>query len=538
MTVVGQLGEGRLIQGRLRVGPRGSDFSVWERNFPVSLQDSQPDGESVFRVEFTLNEEERRQFKKEIKSSLNENLPVEIRLGKRDPAFKVIKQGPRSEALNSKAPQIASFIGRRVEFTYIPAVRTANAALEVVRDMVDRELRLLERNATYTELVEKLAEAQKPVLQAISERIGNALKDFIPQIESVDVRATEDLRYRALRRAVEIIVNDGTPTSLERKGDGVQSLVAISLLRGTTAPGRDIILALEEPESHLHPSAIHRLREVIDELSHQHQIVITTHCPLFVDRARIGSNIIVSGSKARQAKSTAEIRSILGVRASDNLIHASWVLVVEGDNDARSLRAVLSAESLTLRAALRNAHLVIDHLHGSSKLSYKLSELRNCLCGVHVFLDYDDSGRAAASNALDEGLLKEVDIHHSTCPSKKNSEWEDLVATELYETAVHHKYGVALRGPAFQNAKRWSERMSDTFQANGKVWNEKVRAEVKAMVANLVEENPGSAINPKIRGALDALRSALETKIGLKGEADLAGTSQQPPYVKHYVEAS
>lgn len=516
MAVVSQLAQRKLVQGRLRIPYRSTDFYEWERDFPISLQEKYPGGESVFRLEFKLSDQERDAFRREVSSSLNENLPIEIRLGRADPAFKVLKKGPGSIALNKKAQLIADFVGKRVEFTYIPAVRTATAAIDVVRDMVERELRLLERDDSYRKLVRDLADAQKPTLKAISKRIGTALKDFLPQIKSVDVRLSEDSRYRALRRAIDIVVDDGTATSLERKGDGVQSLAAISLLRGVATSERDLILALEEPESHLHPAAIHRLREVIDELSSQHQVVVTTHCPLFVDRAHIGSNIIVSGSKARPAKSTGEIRDVLGVRASDNLIHANWVLVVEGESDARAIRALLSAESAALRAALRNAHLVIDHLGGAGKLSYKLTELRNMLCGVHAFLDNDASGRAAGDKAQSDGLLKPIDLHLATCPGKKNSELEDLVTVDLYKGWIHSTFGVDLKGASFQNANPWSDRMAEAFHRNGKPWTDKTKVEVKTRISELIEQDAASALGASTRSAFDNLKTALELKVATK----------------------
>jgi len=243
MTIVSALAQRRLVQGRLRIHGM-TEVYVWERDYPISLQEQYPTGESVFRLEFKLSDPERDEFWTEVKSSLNENLPIEIRLGRGDPAFRVVKKGPGAVALNRKAQHIANFIGKRVEFTYIPAVRTATAAIEVVRDMVERELGLLERDDAYRKLVQQVAEAQKPMLTAISKRIGSALKDFLPQIKSVQVKASEASRYRALRRAVDIIVDDGTATSLDRKGDGVQSLAAISLLRGVSTSGRNLILAL------------------------------------------------------------------------------------------------------------------------------------------------------------------------------------------------------------------------------------------------------------------------------------------------------
>lgn len=522
MSVVSQLARRRIIQGRLRITHRMYDRPYerynWERDFPISLQESQPDGESIFRLEFLLSAQERTSFKHEVHSDLNEALPIEIRLGKRDPGFKVVKQGPGKEALNSKVQQIADFIGKRVEFSYIPAVRTADAAIEVVKDMVERELRQLEEDPAYRALVQQVSEAQKPVLKAISQKIGISLKEFIPQIRSVSIRASEDTRYSALRRSVDITVDDGTPTSLERKGDGVQSLAAISLMRDASVSTRALILALEEPESHLHPSAIHRLREVIDELSHRHQVVLTTHCPLFVDRAKIEKNIIVSENRAKPAKSIAEIRETLGVRASDNLIHANLVLITEGETDSRAIRALFLSESTVLRSAIRNSHIVIDHLGGNGKLSYRLSELRNILCGSYVFFDYDESSRRIADGAVAEGLIKASEVSYATCPGKKESEWEDLVNVDIYKDWVRDTYGIVPEGPLFQNTHSWSKRMADLFHRDGRDWNERVKKDVKTYIAQAIEKNPKGALNHHVRASFDSLKSALESRIQKKRE--------------------
>jgi len=189
---------------------------------------------------------------------------------------------------------------------------------------------------------------------------------------------------------------------------------------------------------------------------------------------------------------------------------------VEGESDSRALRALFTIESASLRSSLRNAHLVIDHLWGAGKLSYKLTELRNMLCGLHVFLDNDDSGRRATEKAQKDGLLKPLDLHLATCPGKKHSEWEDLLLPDLYGDWVQTTYGVALKRPSFQNQKPWSERMSDTFHANGKPWTDRIKTEVKTHLSELVEQQPASALNPAIRSAFDSLKTALEQKVSAK----------------------
>ncbi|HEU4476225.1 MAG TPA: AAA family ATPase [Methyloceanibacter sp.] len=116
---------------------------------------------------------------------------------------------------------------------------------------------------------------------------------------------------------------------------------------------KNVILLIEEPESHLHPKAIHQLREVLDTLKMDRQIILTSHCASLVNRADVSSNIIVSKNKAHPARSLDELRTVLGVRASDNLRHAALVTVVEGTDDAISLSAIFAARSKKLRAAMR-----------------------------------------------------------------------------------------------------------------------------------------------------------------------------------------
>jgi energy-coupling factor transporter ATP-binding protein EcfA2 len=55
----------------------------WERDYPMELQDSEPNGESVITLEFKLLPDEIEEFKEEIKSDLDGTLPLKISLGAR-----------------------------------------------------------------------------------------------------------------------------------------------------------------------------------------------------------------------------------------------------------------------------------------------------------------------------------------------------------------------------------------------------------------------------------------------------------------------
>jgi putative ATP-dependent endonuclease of OLD family len=362
----------------------------------------------------------------------------------------------------------------------------------------------------------EVAKAQAPVLEQISKSIEETLREFLPNVKKVQVSISQEDRYRALRRSCEIVVDDGTPTLLAHKGDGVQSLAALSLMRHSSeagASGRSLILAIEEPESHLHPSAIHQLKAVLAEIANKNQVIMTTHCPLFVNRASIRSNMLVHKNRAAPAKSIKQIRDLLGVRASDNLQHAELVLLVEGEEDRRDIEALLKCNSVELAEAIREGLLGFDSLMGGSNLSYKLSQVREALCSAHCLLDHDKCGIESAQRAEREGLLIAADSTFTVCEGMKESEIEDLYDVALYASMLQNKYGVSTASPKFKGSVKWSDRLRETFRQQGKLWNDQVEKKVKADVADLVESNPTIALNPHKRSVLDAMIEALKIKL-------------------------
>ncbi len=451
-----------------------------------------------------------------VKSKLNGSLPIRIALGRDRLDVSVLKKGPGAKALTEKSALIAEYLRDRISLQYIPTVRTAKSSHEVVDRMLENELQAVEADPAYTAALDQIARLQEPVLKRISASIKSTLVQFLPAIRDVDVRIASQARIEALRRSSEIIVDDGTPTQLRHKGDGVQSLAALALKRHSSDSGpraRHAIIAVEEPESHLHPNAVHGLREVLRELAQKQQIVITTHCPLFVDRSSISANILVNDSKARSAKNIGEIRQILGVRASDNLRHAELVVIVAGSEDQMVMESLLRVSSPKLTDALNEGMIAFETLGGASNLVYKVGLIQAALCACHCFLDDDKAGRTAFDKARRQGLLTDADVTFSICAGMQESEIEDLLDPAIYESVILHKYRVSLQSSKFHTSKKWSDRMSETFRNQGKPWDDRIEADVKRCVAEATASNPAQALNPHKRSAFDALATVLVTRL-------------------------
>ena len=490
------------------------DHYFWQRDFPISLQSRRSNKQSIFKLEFTLTNEEIGEFKNEIKSNLNGTLPIEIRIGEDNrPIIKVSKTGRGAKTLNAKSARIADFVAKRIFFNYIPAIRTDKEAISVISEMLYQELRILERDPKYLKAIKVINDLQKPILETLSRRISEPLSEFLPNINNVTIEIPDNPRRVHFRRDFEVIIDDGTPTNIAFKGDGIKSLAALALLKNRDIKTGISIIAIEEPESHLHPSAIHQLNEIISSLSDKNQLIITTHNPLFVDRVNIKSNVIIDNGKAAPAKNIRQIRELLGVKASDNLVNANYTLVVEGEEDKIALTSLLSSESAKISKALKNNLFVIEPIGGAGNLSYVLSLLQNSLCVYHVLLDHDESGRDSFEKAQRDKLLTIKNCTFTNCLGMPNSEFEDCIDVNIYKNVIQEEFGVNLDSPKFRSNKKWSERMKNVFMDQGKPWNDSIKQKVKYIVANCVSKGPRAALNEHKSNSIKSLIEALEDMI-------------------------
>lgn len=487
---------------------------VWQRDFPVQFQSRRTSKQTILKLDFHLDEDECRQFKDEIGSSINGSLPLEIKIGKdQEPQIRLVKSGKNTTTLAAKSAQIARFVANRIHFNYIPAVRTDNTTIELIGGLLSQELRTLESDQRYLDALKTIAELQQPILDELATRVHGPLKEFLPSIKSVVLEISESNRRFSLRRDVSVVIDDGTPTLLEYKGDGVKSLAALGLLKSQKSPTGASILAIEEPESHLHPAAIHQVNEIIQSISLTSQVIVTTHNPLFVDRENIKSNVIVTNGGATPAKNIAAIRDILGIKASDNLTHANYALVVEGEEDAIALRALLPVLSEKISKALRNNMLIVEPIGGAGKLSYKLSLLRNSLCAVHTLLDGDQAGRNAYAKAESDSLISVANCTFITCNGMTEAEFEDCLNLNVYRDVILNEQGVDLTSSKFRGKGKWSDRLRTTFLNQGKPFNDTMLMKAKYLAAAATAKNPREALNDHKRNSIDALVSALERMI-------------------------
>lgn len=135
-----------------------------------------------------------------------------------------------------------------------------------------------------------------PGIQPLIQNLNNELAFSFPNAPKVQLRLTStDSRSVMEAVSAHFAGTDGFSIPAARQGSGLVSMQGLLLLlelgRARAASGGEFIMALEEPEVHLPPSAQQRLVQRVQALSTQ--TFVTTHSPLVASMADPTSVLIL-----------------------------------------------------------------------------------------------------------------------------------------------------------------------------------------------------------------------------------------------------
>lgn len=464
----------------------------WHEDFPIALQNSKKitDKKTLIRFDFQLSEIESTELSKKIGSSINCALSIYICIRENNQiSITVPKRGKNAKAISSKIIPISNFISENYLMQYIPAVRSEEDAFAAIIDLVESELSEI-NDEEYKKSLELIVKVQQAKLADLASRVKQPLKNFLPQIKDINLNlSTNFLGYTSSfigRRSICFDVDDGTLTSLRNKGDGVKSLTAIALLSQVSTTKKRLVI-IDEPENHLHPEAIRYINTVLTNLSKDNQVLISTHSPIFVNRNTISSNIIVEKGKAYPAKRVDNIRNVLGVLCSDNLIYSDYVVVVEGPTDKSLLIKMLKSDK-DLSKALTNNIVTIHSIGGTHNLQSEIYSLQRYCCNYLVLVDYDKAGKDAIIQTKEKLSITDNSVRYFMKSNKKDTELEDLYNAEKYKDYLLSK-GIDISNNKFKNqTKKWSDRISDVAVCAGIDFSKELENELKQGIENIISD--------------------------------------------------
>ncbi len=207
----------------------------------------------------------------------------------------------------------------------------------------------------------------------------------------------------------QLLIQHGTtPIPYEFEGAGYQAL--FNLLRLIEKSGQ--LIAIEEPENHLHPKLqkifIRAVKELVDT---QKQIFLSTHSPFILDLANLSSIWFVYKDglegKVWNVSSVADINNILqqlGCRPSD-LFLANGILVVEGPTD----KDIYADWARKIGKPFETASIITIDAEGAGNIKkYLTSEAVQKTC-VKIYALYDANSETTVREAV-KGIVSDENI--------------------------------------------------------------------------------------------------------------------------------
>lgn len=505
--------------GQYSYAYRGENYN-WARDIPVSMKDDK-NASTTFKLTFEFSDDEKNDFRDKFGINLSKSLQMKFQLFSRNTEYNIIMPGRAKKPMEEKIQEIGLFIRSKLDFEYIPCVRSTDLTAEYFSKLLNKELKKIENDPIYQKCIAQIMELQKPVVSSLEDKLTSSLQSFLPDITAVKLQEDVDyidtrLRvYSSRLRSIPINIDDGILTNIENKGDGIKSLVAIGLVESMSFDnlrGKSLILCIEEPEAHLHPDAVHSLRNVLLEIAERTgvQVIMSTHSPILIDRNNVSNNVVISRNhRVVSCQSIEEVRETLGIRLTDNL-SASKVVLVEGESDKRYVESLCKSLDTELATKLENNTLRIENVHSASKMDYQVRLYNSMAVSTLVLLDMDDAGISSYEQLVSSKTKPKSEILQIKSAGMARCELEDIVDIDIYSSLLKDEFNINVDTAVFkQRNKPWSDRLHTVASKSPGVFDSAVEKEIKTRIADIVVEQGINAISSFDREYVQSLISAI-----------------------------
>lgn len=159
---------------------------------------------------------------------------------------------------------------------------------------------------------------------------------------SIETAFADVTKLKLDMAAGQVYVKKPKRIPIASEGGGVQAL--LNIIFSLSSDGeKDFIFAIEEPESHSHFEYQKQFFQIIRRFAKNNQIFVSTHSPVFVDKADPRNTWIVrleeNGTGVERLAELREVLDEIGARPSDLFFFANRILLVEGESDEIIIRA-------------------------------------------------------------------------------------------------------------------------------------------------------------------------------------------------------
>ncbi|MFG2463659.1 ATP-dependent endonuclease [Streptomyces sp. NPDC048523] len=285
--------------------------------------------------------------------------------------------------------------------------------------------------------------------QAVNElasRLAAMTGPQLPLTPSLDFAGRED----DLIRSVQLLIDPSGSRGIQHSSTGTANVVYLALLlerlklRRQASDGEDTLLAVEEPEAHLHPSL---QRKVFAHLLHEpNRLLLTTHSPHIAAVTPLSSIVLTSthGDHTVGAvvppgvltdAETADLERYINVTRAE-ILFARGTVLVEGAADAYLLPALAEAAGFHLD----DHGIIVSSVEGTDFAPYATLLGPQALRRPHWILTDGDSAEGEHRHQKEPGLWRARNLariaHEDVLYQALDQGIEAITAQELPKSGV------------------------------------------------------------------------------------------------------
>ncbi len=282
----------------------------------------------------------------------------------------------RNEQRDVNAERLIDQLRDEFDFVHVPAGRSVDSPgfqetlVSAMTESLQGTLQKPGKGATKAEraaqkVVESLEKTAGPVEDFWTEFLGRMPDGWISEgVTTSQIDRSVLARFIVDQLAMRVSTGDHDASGVPavEVGSGLQSLLDIELRRLVAeASDKKLVLAVEEPEVFLHPSAQRRLGRSLASGELASKTLVSTHSHLVVEEANFDQLAIVREHVVSQPEGVDETRSainsaLLAGRGAE-VLFARSVLLVEGPGDREYF------EALRRRLARLDGRGAVDHCY-------------------------------------------------------------------------------------------------------------------------------------------------------------------------------
>lgn len=398
---------------------------------------------------------------------------------------------------------------------YIPAVKdltddlkTKESAsfgklLNILLDVIEGDLK--EATETFENLRRKL--------NRITQKDGSILDDRMDRVKAIETTIQQNLQETFRNVLIEleipppeiktvlsnatIVADDGVRGPVDNKGDGFKRAITFSILRSYVQLSQDatwrkeaedgkptrerFLFLFEEPELYLHPRAQNILFNALSLIAKKHQVVVTTHSPLFFSTDETTTFVKVHKRRVPNLPkpigeccpidltdiSERDKFQIISFESSNMAFFSSRIVLVEGDSELIVLPHI--AALLDSRWDFKSTSTNLVKISGKGSFK-RYRDFFNCFgVGIAIIADLDvlleDFDKVCPSDQikqLHDELIKDIDVIIDT-ENKLENPSPRLIKEELQRERAKILYDQIIAAREAKNVTEQTRALDELF---------------------------------------------------------------------------